>query len=52
MRPYLFVPLLREALEKAFEDDPFVAVYATKNLPRGQSWWPPLEGGDPESAGR
>jgi hypothetical protein len=31
MRPYLFVPLLREALEKAFEDDPFVAVYATNS---------------------
>jgi hypothetical protein len=31
MRPYLFVPFLREALEKAFEDDPFVAVYATSS---------------------
>jgi len=30
MRPYLFVPFLREALEKAFEDAPFVAVYPTK----------------------
>jgi hypothetical protein len=30
MKPYLFVPFLREALEKAFEDAPFVAVYATK----------------------
>jgi hypothetical protein len=29
MRPFLFLPFLREALEKAFEDDPFVAVYAT-----------------------
>ena len=29
MRPYLFVPFLREALEKAFEDDPFISVYAT-----------------------
>jgi hypothetical protein len=29
MKPYLFVPFLREALEKTFEDDPFVAVYAT-----------------------
>jgi hypothetical protein len=29
MRPYLFLPLLREALEKAFEDDPFVVVHAT-----------------------
>jgi len=30
MRPYLFLPFLREALEKAFEDHPFVAVYPTK----------------------
>ncbi len=30
MRPYLFVPFLREALEKTFEDAPFVAVYPTK----------------------
>jgi len=30
MRPFLFLPFLREALEKAFEDAPFVAVYATK----------------------
>jgi hypothetical protein len=30
MKPYLFVPFLREALEKAFEDAPFVAVYPTK----------------------
>jgi hypothetical protein len=30
MKPYLFVPFLREALEKTFEDAPFVAVYATK----------------------
>jgi hypothetical protein len=30
MRPYLFLPFLREALEKTFEDAPFVAVYATK----------------------
>jgi len=30
MRPFLFVPFLREALEKAFEDAPFVAVYPTK----------------------
>jgi hypothetical protein len=29
MRPFLFLPFLREALQKAFEDDPFVAVYAT-----------------------
>ena len=31
MRPYLFLPFVREALEKAFEDDPFVAVYATNS---------------------
>jgi hypothetical protein len=31
MRPYLFLPFLREALEKRFEDDPFVAVYATSS---------------------
>ncbi len=30
MKPYLFVPFLREALEKTFEDAPFVAVDATK----------------------
>jgi hypothetical protein len=30
MRPFLFVPFLREALEKTFEDAPFVAVYPTK----------------------
>jgi hypothetical protein len=30
MRPYLFVPFLREALEKAFEDHSFVDIYATK----------------------
>ena len=29
MRPYLFLPFLREALDKAFEDDPFISVYAT-----------------------
>jgi hypothetical protein len=29
MKPYLFVPFLREALEKTFEDDPFISVYAT-----------------------
>ncbi len=29
MRPYLFLPLLREALEKVFEDDPFITVYST-----------------------
>ncbi len=31
MRPYLFLPFVREALEKRFEDDPFVAVYATNS---------------------
>jgi hypothetical protein len=31
MRPYLFLPFVREALEKRFEDDPFVAVYATSS---------------------
>ncbi len=30
MRPYLFVPFLREALEKTFEDAPFVAIDATE----------------------
>ena len=29
MRPYLFFPFVREALEKVFQDDPFVSVYAT-----------------------
>jgi len=29
MRPYLFVPFLREALEKKFEEDAFIDVYAT-----------------------
>jgi len=29
MRPHLFLPFVREALEKAFEDDPFISVYAT-----------------------
>jgi hypothetical protein len=29
MRPYLFVPFLREALEKAFEEDAFIHVYPT-----------------------
>jgi hypothetical protein len=29
MRPYLFLPFLREALEKTFEDDAFIDVYAT-----------------------
>ncbi len=26
MRPFLFLPFLREALEKAFEDDPLITV--------------------------
>ncbi len=29
MKPFLYLPFVREALEKAFEDDPFVAVYTT-----------------------
>jgi hypothetical protein len=29
MRPYLFLPFVREALEKTFEDDAFIDVYAT-----------------------
>ena len=29
MRPYLFLPFVREALEKRFEDDAFINVYAT-----------------------
>ncbi len=29
MKPYLFLPFVREALEKRFEDDPFIDVYAT-----------------------
>jgi len=31
MKPFLFLPFVREALEKRFEDDPFVAVYATNS---------------------
>jgi hypothetical protein len=31
MKPYLFVPFLREALEKTFEDDAFIDVYATNS---------------------
>jgi hypothetical protein len=31
MRPYLFLPFVREALEKRFEDDPFIDVYATNS---------------------
>jgi hypothetical protein len=30
MRPFLFLPFVREALEKAFEDHPFLAIDATK----------------------
>jgi hypothetical protein len=29
MKPYLFLPFVREALEKRFEDDAFIDVYAT-----------------------
>jgi hypothetical protein len=29
MRPFLFLPFLREALEKTFEDDPSISVYST-----------------------
>jgi hypothetical protein len=31
MKPFLFLPFVREALEKRFEDGPFVAVYATSS---------------------
>jgi hypothetical protein len=31
MRPYLFLPFVQAALEKKFEDDPFVAVYSTSS---------------------
>ncbi len=31
MRPYLFLPFVQEALEKAFEDDPFVMARATNS---------------------
>jgi hypothetical protein len=31
MRAYLFLPFVREALEKRFEDDPFIDVYATNS---------------------
>jgi hypothetical protein len=31
MRPYLFLPFLREALEKTFEDDPSISVYSTSS---------------------
>jgi hypothetical protein len=29
MKPYLFLPFVREALEKKFEEDPFISVYST-----------------------
>jgi len=31
MRPHLFLPFVREALEKRFEDDPSISVYATNS---------------------
>jgi hypothetical protein len=31
MRPFLFLPFLREALEKRFEDDPHISVYSTNS---------------------
>ena len=31
MKPYIFLPFVREALEKAYEDDPFVSVYSTSS---------------------
>jgi len=31
MRPFLFLPFVREALEKTFEDDAFIDVYATNS---------------------
>jgi len=29
MKPFLYLPFLREAIEKAFEDDPSISVYST-----------------------
>jgi len=29
MKPFLYLPFVREALEKAFEDDPSISVYST-----------------------
>jgi hypothetical protein len=29
VKPFLYLPFLREALDKAFEDDPFITVYST-----------------------
>jgi hypothetical protein len=31
MRPHLFLPFVQAALEKRFEDDPFIDVYATSS---------------------
>ncbi len=31
MRPFLFLPFVREALEKAFEEDAFITVYSTNS---------------------
>jgi hypothetical protein len=31
MKPYLFLPFVREALEKKFEEDAFIDVYATNS---------------------
>jgi len=31
MKPFLYLPFLREALEKAFEDDPSISVYSTNS---------------------
>jgi hypothetical protein len=31
MRPFLFLPFVREALEKKFEEDAFIDVYATSS---------------------
>jgi len=31
MRPYLFLPFVREALAKRFEDDPSISVYSTNS---------------------
>jgi len=30
VKPFLYIPFVREALEKAFEDDPFVAIEERK----------------------
>jgi len=31
MKPFLYLPFVREALEKAFEDDPSISVYSTNS---------------------